>query len=126
MTAIEPGAIVMCRQTQTQLWVVVRSAAPEGSWHCRAKRIDQYGRHDTTSRIIGQGDLVLVRAAPNFSAGEAVAVGGVEHEVVCDLGEQIELVAPEVSRPLPGGNALRMAAGNIRVNKADLVLEGFG
>ena len=104
MSDIAAGAIVTCpRATAAQLWVVVRSA-PGGSWHCRAKRVDERGRSDTTSRICGPGDLVLVRPAPIYEPNTMIVYGGRYHEASRDLGDAVELIVPDVRLPLHGGS----------------------
>jgi hypothetical protein len=59
------------------------------------------------------------RDAEVYAPGTEIEYGGVKHTVARDLGDSVELVTPEVSRPLRGGGALRIAAGNtVSVAKA--------
>ena len=124
MTDIKPGDIVTCpRATGAQLWVVVR-AAHDDWFHCRAKRVDQFGHYDFSSRIIGGGDLELVHAAPAYSPGQSVEYESRSYEVAAVHDDTVELISQhDISRPLRGGSALRLAAGNVTIDKASLTLE---
>jgi acetyl-CoA carboxylase alpha subunit len=76
-----------------------------------------------TGRTAGEGDIVVVRDAETYDLGTTIEYGGVKHTVARDLSDFVELVTPEVSRPLRGGGALRIAAGNtVTMAKSDLAL----
>jgi hypothetical protein len=121
---IAPGALVTCRQTGLILYVVDSLAEDGVRWHCRAKRVDQNGRHDISARTIGEGDLVLVRAAPVYEPHTMVEHEGRFHEVAADNGDSVELITPSSRYPLDGGHALHREAGKrITVDKATLTLE---
>ena len=122
---ISSGCICTCWQTGAQLWVV-RSAAPNGSWHLVGKRIDSLGRKRFTSRVAGEGDLVEILAAKTYEVGDVVERHGLRHVVLADNGDDVELAVPEDRVPLRGGYTVRVAAGNSTlVSKADLLLDAL-
>lgn len=120
---IDIGAIVVCRQTGAQLWVV-NGPAPRGYWYLRGVRVDERGRKSYEGRVAGAGDITVITEAPTYAAGAAVKHNGARHTVAADNGDHVELVVPESVVPRRGGGALRLAAGNTTtVAKADLVLD---
>jgi hypothetical protein len=120
MPLLSPGAICTIRQCGAQLWVVV-AKSDDGRWRLRSKRSDSRERSSWTARIAGEGDLMIVRETETFEPSTEIEHDGVKHTVARDLGDSVELVTPEVSRPLRGGGALRIAAGNtVTMAKSDL------
>jgi hypothetical protein len=121
---ISSGDIVLCRQTGTQLWVIV-APAPGGRWHLRGKRVER-GRGSYAARIAGAGDLVMIREPKVYEVGAEVVRNGTKLTVVEDRGDRVVFTVPATSRPLRGGGALHIAAGNqTEVGKADLTSELF-
>ena len=104
---ISPGALVTCRQTGTVLYVL-KAPAPGGRWYLASKRVDQRGRAEFTGRVACAGDLTVIREARTFEPGETVEHDGLCHEVSADLGDEVEIVAGDLSKAT--------------VSKADLVL----
>ena len=107
MTEISPGAIVTCpRATGSILYVVDRRADDGVRWKMISKRIDHRGRTDSTRRISGSGDCVVIRAAPTFEPAQSIEHEGKFHEIVADNGDSVTLAVPEHSHPIKGGGAL--------------------
>ena len=114
---ISAGAICTApHYTGAALWVAVRAAAPDGSWHCRTKRVDEHGRADTSSRIFGREDLVVVKSAPVFNAGDTVKFAGAEHIVAQDLGDTVTVIATAAPPALRSGGAMYHDGGKRTVS----------
>jgi hypothetical protein len=123
---IAPGSICTCEQTGAQLWVVVGRAHDGLGWRLIGKFTNHFGHAACTGRTAGEGDLTLIKDAPTFEPGAEVEHGGKLLTVIEDLGDEIEFEVPASSRPLRGGGALRIAAGNTTtIYKADLTLENM-
>jgi uncharacterized protein YodC (DUF2158 family) len=121
------GDVVTCRQTGSQLWVVRARAfgADAARWYLRGKGRTRTGRPIFTARVAGDGDLALVTDAPRFSVGDEVRVNGGTYTVAKDLGDTLELVAPEVRYDL--GDAMLYVPGghHMEVSKADIMIDTF-
>ena len=123
MTTIAPGALVTCRQTGTVLYAVVAQTG-DGRWRLRGKRVDHKGRSDFTGRTAGAGDITVIREAETYEPASVIEHNGRFYEMAADNGDSVELIVPASSRPLTGGGAVRLAAGNATtVAKSDLTLE---
>ena len=118
---ISPGALVPVKQTGAALYRV-KAPATGGRWFLAGKRVDERGRFDIFGRVAGAGDLTLIRDAPMFMPGEMIEHEGVYHEVVRDLGDEVELTAPAGRNPLNGGGGVRVPGGHITTISSDLVL----
>ena len=105
MTQLASGSICTIKQFGAQLWVWVgRTDGRRG--RLRSMRVDQRGRADFTRRDAGVGDVVLIREAAIYSPGSMIDVDGIRHEVARDFGDEVELLAPQMSCPLRrGGNS---------------------
>jgi hypothetical protein len=121
---ITPGAVVTCAQTGSLRGVRRRSHDGRG-WHLIGKTKNRLGHAVHTARAVGEGGLVLVREAKTFEPGTKVEHGGKLLTVIEDLGDEVEFEVPASSRPLRGGWALRITAGNTTIYKADLTLESM-
>lgn len=129
MTEIAPGAVVTCRQTGEEVhWVVVGQdesvTGPRDAEHVRfilrAKRVDQNGRHDFTTRSgVGEADITPVADAPTYTPGQKIG----DFEVVADYGDRVELLVPKHSHPVKDGRLLYEAGNHITISKAEIVLE---
>jgi hypothetical protein len=117
------GDLCLCRQTDTVLWVAVR-ADDSGRWFLKSKQIDGRGRAAYGGRSsVGVGDIVAVKAAPQYQVGEILKHNGLDHKVLVDHGDEVELLTPSHSRPLADGR-VRVRGGNrITVSKSDIALE---
>jgi hypothetical protein len=68
----------------------------------------------------------VVTSAPTYAPGQQVKFNDLKHTVSRDLGDSVELIVPSSRRPLRGGGALCVAAGNkCVIAKSNLVLEGL-
>jgi hypothetical protein len=83
---ISPGALVVCKQTGRQLFVVKEAADNGLRWKIVGKLTDDKGRALFTARVAGRGDLTLIREAETYEPGELLEYGGLELEVARDLG----------------------------------------
>ena len=68
----------------------------------------------------------MLREAETYEVGSTVERDGQTLTVVADLGDSVEFAVSQISRPLCGGGALRIAASNTTtIYKADLTLENM-
>ena len=108
---ISPGAIVRIYRTGDTAWVV-RGRTLSGRWKCISKAVDFRGRAGAfTSFTAGEGDMVLIKDPPTYTAGMVVERDGMEHTVLADDGEFVTLLVPASSFPLKRGS-VRYEAGN--------------
>jgi len=120
---ISPGAIVRVFKHGDIAWVV-RDKLWDGRWRVVAKAVDQRGRGEIlSSRVVGEGDTVLVRDPPTYQVGTEVKHEGVKLTVLEDRGDHVLFSVPATRFPLKGGDHLHVAAGNhTEIDKATLVL----
>jgi signal peptidase I len=117
---ITPGATVRINHHSGD-WVV--HSALGGRWKCIGRGVVGRDRQALISRIVGEGDIVVVKPAPTFAPGTTIEHNGVEHTVLADHGDTAELEVPSSRYPLKRGGHLHIAAGNTTtVTKAELVL----
>ena len=107
----------------------------QGDWVVHSRLGDRYkclgktsvGRnHDEvlTARIVGEGDAVLIKAAPTYTPGQTVTYNGVPHTIVRDDGDTVTLEVPASRYQTHGGDHLHIDAGNdIVVSKCELVMK---
>jgi hypothetical protein len=135
MTQISPGALVRRKRfnlgdrrersyrPDDPIWAIRCPAARPGWYHLIAM-IERDGELVRTSSIVGKDELEVVRPAPIYELGDTVEYNDMKHTVSRDLGDSVELIVPNSSRPLRGGGALFVAAGNTcLIAKSDLLLE---
>ena len=84
------------------------------------------GRQSYHRHVVGEGDIVVLRAAPHYEAGAAVVHDNVQHTVAVDHGDTVTLIVPASRRPLKGSGHLHIDAGKtLTVPKSDLTLEAL-
>lgn len=71
------------------------------------------------------GDIVVVRERPTFDVGDTIVCHDLEHIVLEDKGDTVELGVPETRvQTRDPKSFVRVPAGNvIELSKGDLVLE---
>ena len=75
-------------------------------------------------RTVGEGDMVLVRDAPSYAAGDMVEHDGVQLTVIEDRGDAVLFSVPASRFRTRGGDYLHVAKGNTtEIDKATIVLE---
>jgi len=121
---ISSGCIVRINRQGDILWVV-HSRTTDGRWKC-VRSVNSWRGERFTSLSVGEGDVVLVAAAPVYEVGVAIMHNGIAHVVLADHGDAVELEVPSSRFPLKGGGALSILSGNvITLSKSDLALEAF-
>jgi hypothetical protein len=130
MLVLSPGAVVTCRQTADVLWAVIRQEV-DGSWRLHGRLTDERGRSAYTMRLAGEGDITVIRSAPQYEPGETIERGRQTLTVISDNGDDLTCEVGEASRPvisegvqvasvcLPGGNKMTLTKG-------DLMAEAIG
>ena len=112
---IAVGDICVVRQTGAQLWVA-KAPAPvpidRERWVLISKMVDKRGRSAHSSKVVGLGDITLIRPGPEYKVGDVIEHNGLKHVVLKDCGDEVELAVPEDRVPLRGGYTVRVAAGN--------------
>ncbi len=123
---ITTGAIVTVRK-HGDIAFVVYSRMSDRRWRVISKALDERGREAFSGKVVGEGDITLIRATPTYEIGATVEHNGLSHTVSADLGEFVQLNVPSARHPLRGGGHLQTAAGNrTTVTKAELVLASLG
>jgi hypothetical protein len=122
---IAPGAVVRVHNHGDVAWVVKRRALDGVRWHVTCKSLEASRHRELfSSRIAGEGDIVVVRPAPTYEPGSTVTYNGIEHAVAADNGDSVTLIAPDKRFACDGGDYLLVPGGNtLTVAKGDLVLQ---
>jgi hypothetical protein len=121
---IAPGAIVRVYLQGDTAWVVRGKTLDGSRWRVTCKDVDAPNRAALSARVVGEGDIVLIKPAPTYEPGSTITHNGVAHTVARDLGDEIELIVPASRFPTKGGDHLLRPAGNhVTIPKSDLVLE---
>jgi len=111
-------------------WVVSGPSTdlpPGRRWRCISRRPD--GRE--TARVVGDGDMTLVQAAPVFEPARRLRHWAEEVEVLDDLGDRVRVAVP--ARRKPAGTSpitgapvyLGIPASASDVSKPALVLDNL-
>ena len=113
---INIGALCLVRQNGSffgpTVWV---ARAPDGDGHWSLLRKTAGGRSKREGRSgVGRGDLIVIKAAPAYQAGDVVWHKALRYLCLADRGDLgVELTVPENSVPLRrGGFNVRVPAGN--------------
>jgi hypothetical protein len=121
---ISPGAICTIRQHGAQLWVVKCPGPEAGRWYLTRKSTNRRGQATYQNHLAGVGDLTLVLDAKTYQPGDTVNYRGLDHIVLEDRGDDVELGVPEHTAPTKGIELVRIPAGNVTtISKTDLTLE---
>lgn len=120
MTGI--GDLVTCRQTGSRLWVV-KEPLPDNRFRLIGVRTDRRGRADYSTRISGAGDVQVIRDAEGYAVGSTINYEGLDHLVLEDRGDSIEVGVPKHGMPTRGTELVRIPSGNVRIiSKAQLAI----
>jgi hypothetical protein len=119
MTTLSPGALATCRQTGSRLWVV-KEPLPDNRLRLIGVRTDRRGRADYSTRISGAGDVQVIRDAEVYAVGSTINYEGLDHLVLEDQGDSIEVSVPKQRRSEVVGSCI--PSDNVRVSKAQLAI----
>jgi hypothetical protein len=126
MTTLSVGALCTVRQTGSVLYVAKQSL-PDNRWRLTAKQVDARGRVAYQTRDAGIGDITVIRDAATYQVGSTINWAGLEHVVLEDRADNVQLGVPEHGRQTRGGDVIRIPRTNVReVSKADLALATMG
>ena len=122
---ISIGAIVTVKQFGAQLWVVKAPASGGGAWYLSTKGTDPRGRATYSGHRAGSGDITVVVEAASYAVGSTVRHSGLDHIVIEDRFDEVELGVPARRVPTQDPSSfVRIPSGNVTtVSKADLALE---
>ena len=102
---------------------IVRRPASGGRWYLTGKMVDGRGRAAYRGHIAGAGDITVIRDAPTYKVGSTVRYQGLDHIVLEDRGDDVELGVPKHTSPTRGTELVRIPSGNVHVvSKPDLAL----
>ena len=124
---IEIGSICTIKNFCTRLWVAVEPVSDHlgefTRWRLTCKQVDSAGRIAYSRRIANVNDVTVIHDPEQYAVGDTITWGGLDHLVLRDMGDEVELGVPEHRVKPHGYGVIRIPSGNTRVvSKANLLL----